>query len=189
MKFGPNGYEAADGSLTHEEYLKLSPMGYVPTLTVDGSTITEVPAILQYIASFAQDRQLMGADLMGTVRVEEWLVWLSGLHAVGFGALWRPARFVGDAEEMYPVVRETGRKEILRRYGRIESQVGYKHAVGEHFTVVDFYLHTFWRWGVDIGVDMAAYPRFTAVVRKVEKLGSVQAAMKEEGQPLRLVDA
>ncbi len=54
MKFGPEGIEAADGSLSHTDYLAIHPLGYVPALVIDGTTtITETPAILTYIASLA----------------------------------------------------------------------------------------------------------------------------------------
>lgn len=35
MKGGARGYESVDGRLTHEEFLKINPDGYVPVLSVD----------------------------------------------------------------------------------------------------------------------------------------------------------
>ena len=167
-----------------------SPNGYIPALSVDVSCITEAPAILRYIASFAPERNLMGSNLMESIRVEEWLVWLSGtLHVSGFGALWRPGRFVDDTKGMYPIIVAKGQKVILRCYDRIESRIEGNFAAGEHLTVVDFYLHTFWRWGAMIGADMSQYPKFTGVAREVEKLESVQAAMAGEHQPLNFADS
>ena len=185
MGLGPDGYEAADGSFTHAGYLKINPNGYVPTLSVDGFIITEMPAILRYVASLAPQRRLLGSTLLEQARVEEWMVWLSGtLHSTGFGAFWRPMRFVDDGEHMHAAIVDKGRKTILRCYGRIESKIEGKYAVGEHLTTVDFCLHTFWRWGSQVGFDMQNYPRYRGLVREVEQLEAVKAAMAEEGEPL-----
>lgn len=186
MKVGTGGYEATDGSMSNFDFRKLNAPGYVPTLVVDDDfVITENPAIQRYIASFAPERHLMGANLQESIRVEEWICWLSGtLHAAGFGALWRPARYVDEREDMYPVITEKGRKVILQCFDRIESRIEGKFAVGGHFTVVDFYLHTFWRWGKVIGIDMSQYSKFTAVAKEVESLDSVRGVMADEQQPL-----
>lgn len=89
MHSGSDGLlEAADGSLSHTEYLKIHPSGYVPALSVDGFIITEMPAILHYIASLAPERELLGSKLMEKLRVEEWMTWLSGtLHGFVHAAL------------------------------------------------------------------------------------------------------
>ena len=52
--------EAADGSFTHEQYKQINPSGFVPALKVDGQIVTELPAIVAYIAELRPDRQLLG---------------------------------------------------------------------------------------------------------------------------------
>ena len=185
MTVGPDGYEAADGSLSHAAYLKIHPSGYVPALSVDGFVVTENPAILQYIASFAPERELLGSTTKETYRAMEWMAWLSGtLHGSAFAGLWRPTRFVDDAEYAHAAIVEKGHKKIIACYGRIEESVEGEFAVGSHLTVVDFYLHNFWRWGCQIGVDMTPYPRYRAVARQIEQLERAKAAIAEEDQPL-----
>ena len=186
MKADMSGYEAADGSFTHEDFLKINPSGYVPTISVGGTIITENPAICRYIADLAPERELLGSSPMEQVRVEEWMVWLSGtLHGYGYGAFFRPTRFVGDAEEMHATVRDKGRKTISRCYDKIEDGIQGKYAFGDHLTVVDFMLHTFFRWGRQFGFEVdAKYPRYRELAEEVEKLESVKTAMEEEHQPL-----
>ena len=184
LSAGPKGYEAADGSFSHEEYLKIHPSGYVPALTVDGFVLTENPAILPFLADQAPGRKLMGPGTLTPYRVQEWLVWISAqLQGAGFGALWRPARFSDDVN-MHPAIQAKGREKILDCFRRIEGRIEGPFTVDDALTVVDIYLHTFWRWGVGIGIDMEQYPRYREVARKVEALESVRAAMEEEGQPL-----
>ena len=186
MKGGRDGYEAADGSFTYAEFLRLNPNGFVPTLSVDGTIITEMPAILTYLTSLAPDRELLGTTSMDTIKAAEWMAWLSGtLHGYGFGMLWRPQRFVGSAEDMYDTVRAQGRRTILRCFERIEDRVSGRYAVGVHLTAVDVYLHTFWRWGCAIDIDMhKLYPKYAELARNVEKLDSLRGAMAEEHQAL-----
>lgn len=182
--------QAADGSLSNEEYRKIHPSAYVPALQVDGQIITELPAVLTYISDLAPERKLFGSTPMEKAKVYEWLAWLSGtLHAQGYGALWRPKRFTDDdAENVHKAITEKGRSNIMAVYTRIEHRIEGPHAVGGEFTVVDLGLHTFWRWGaLRIGIDQndfaKQFPKYTALVKGVEKMDSVQKTLQEENLP------
>ena len=90
------------------------------------------------------------------------------------------------SEEVLDAVREHGKKELLSGFAMIDSRVQCDgHAVEGHLTVVDFMLHTFWRWGVLSGFDMQQYPKFKAVAMEVEKLQGVRDALKTEGIELQ----
>ncbi|KLU84498.1 hypothetical protein MAPG_03539 [Magnaporthiopsis poae ATCC 64411] len=83
------GYEAVDGTLPHEEYLKINPTGFVPALKIEeeGRTtvITEVPAVVTYLASLADTvphatasggpgpNYLLGRSALERAKVYEWL--------------------------------------------------------------------------------------------------------------------
>lgn len=87
-----NRYVAADGSLSHEEYLVINPTGYVPAIVVgtggEATTITEMPAVLSYISSLAPHLKLLGEGPLEQAKVAEWTAWLSGtLHSGGFGGV------------------------------------------------------------------------------------------------------
>ncbi|KAL3442981.1 hypothetical protein BJX65DRAFT_312283 [Aspergillus insuetus] len=187
MQSGPDGLEAADGSLPHAEFRRINPTGYVPTLTVDGAVVTEMPAILTYIASLVPERNLLGSEsaerALNRVRVTEWLAWLSGTLHNAFAAIWRPYRFTDDAGAHESVARR-GREVIDAGFARIEARLrGREWAVGEAgATVVDFHLYVFWRWGVRAGIEMRElYPSFGRLVRRVEGLEGVKEAVAVEG--------
>lgn len=188
MEMGKNGHEGADGSISSEDFRALNPTGYVPALDVDGTMITEMPAILTFIGSLSQDRQLLGRTSLERSQVLEWMAYLSGtLHGIGYAELWRPARFVGTAASVgiQDIVRLNGRAIIERSYEWIENKIaGNLNAINAHFTVVDIQLHTFWRWGSQVGFDMNPYPKFAAVVREAEMLESVRKAMALENEAL-----
>ncbi|KAI5924622.1 glutathione S-transferase [Camillea tinctor] len=185
-------YEAADGSFTYEEYRKnVHPMGYVPSLVVDGEVITEQLAVLTMIAQLAPDREageaILGKAPLEHVRVIEWIVWLSGtLQAAGFAAFWRQNRYADQHEEAYPAIKEKGRKVIESSFERINEQLrGRQYAVGDALTIVDINLYVFWVWGAHIEIPMLErFPAYADVMRRVTALPGIRAAAEEEGLPL-----
>jgi glutathione S-transferase len=65
------------------DYYGINPKGYVPLLELDdGQRLTEGPAIVQYIADQAPDKQLAPANgTMARYRLQEWLNFItSELH-------------------------------------------------------------------------------------------------------------
>jgi glutathione S-transferase len=197
MSTDANGkYTAADGSFSHDEYLKLNHTGYVPALAVgDGVIIAEMPAVLTYIASIALESRdsldvkseevasLLGRTVLEKAQIVQWLAYLSGtLHSLGFAALWRPYRAAGDHEEAYAAVREKGREIIDLVFSRIEHQIGgKKYLLGDQLALVDFNIYVFYRWGRELGIDMEkCYPDYSRVARTVEALEGVEKAIKAE---------
>ncbi|KAF3000925.1 hypothetical protein E8E13_008609 [Curvularia kusanoi] len=186
LKRGADGLEAADGSFTNAEYRSsIHPSGYVPALkTANGEVITEMPAILTYIALQAPEEQnLLGASVMERVRVAEWLAWLSGtLHGNAFVMLFKPGRLTGD-EAAFVAIKEKGMGVAKACFQRIEKRLeGRENAVGKGWTVVDFNLYIFARWGKQIGLDMEGeFPVYSAFARKLEELDGVKKAVKEHG--------
>ena len=52
-----------DGGQQHkEEYKKLNPMGRVPALHIDGHTLAESVAILEYLEETRKERPLLPSD-------------------------------------------------------------------------------------------------------------------------------
>ncbi|KAK2603981.1 hypothetical protein QQS21_003817 [Conoideocrella luteorostrata] len=183
LTWGAKGVEAADGSLTHDEYRKVHHLGYIPALQVDGTVITEMPAILTYIASLAPERKLLGGNALEQAKATEWMAYLSNsLHGMGFGMLFRPGRFTDD-EGRYDQVKERGRAYVRNCYRRIDDLLdGGKYPVGSSESVVDFNLVIFWYWGLKNGFGMREeYPNYAALVRRMEGRDSVREVAQLEG--------
>src|SRR5438874_13136747 len=85
------------------DFLTINPKGYVPALELkDGAVLTEGPAIVQFIADLAPDRQLAPAN--GTLeryRLIEWLNFISTELHKSFSPLFRPT----STEEMKEAAR------------------------------------------------------------------------------------
>lgn len=183
MKLGPEGYSAADGSFDTAEYkARIHPSGYVPALAVDDEVITELPALLFYIASLS-DNNLVPQDGLQRARVAEWLNLLSGtLHGYGFAMMFRPQRFVDD-EALHDTIRAKGRTFAERILVRINKAFEKKDfAVGDALTVADFYLYVFARWGKVMEMDMEAnYPNYVRFAHRMEQVDGVKKAIAAEG--------
>lgn len=182
MAFGPQGVQSADNTISHSEYLKIHPMGYVPALAVDGVIITEVPALLSYISSLAPQANLFGHDSLSHARVMEWLSYLSGsVHGRGFGLLFRPGRF-SDDEGDFDKLRAKGKEFVRSCFGLIDGRLkGKKFAIGEEISVVDFYLYIFARWGREVGFAMGEFAEYEAHAGRMEGLEGVRKAIEEQG--------
>lgn len=153
----------------------------VPVITIDQDTITESPAVATAIAGLAPGMYLMGCTPLKTLRVYEWMNWLSGtLHGQGFGALFRPERYSDDPAALNGI-RAQGRKHVEICFDEIEGRLNGIHAVGNAFTAVDPYLFVFYRWGNDVGFDMRGkYPKYTALVSNLVKRPAVRATLEAE---------
>ncbi|HKE47168.1 MAG TPA: hypothetical protein VKB52_03820 [Rhodanobacteraceae bacterium] len=171
----------ADGAHLTDEFVRLNPKKRVPVLALDDAVITELPAIATAISQLAPERSLMGKGGLDTVRVYEWMNWLSGtLHAQGFGALWRPLRFSAD-RTTHESIGAQGRATIADCFDAIEQKLVAPFAVGGAFTSVDAFLLVFYRWGNRIGIEMPArYPRYAQFARTLAARDAVVAAFEAE---------
>ncbi|KAM0352354.1 hypothetical protein ACHAPU_002019 [Fusarium lateritium] len=180
---GPNGAEAADGSFTNAEYRSIHPRGYVPALTVDDQVITEMPAILSYIATLVPSENLAGVTPIQRAKVQEWLAVLSGtLHGIGYGPFLRPGRFSDDAAH-HGAIKAKGATVVRESFKRIDDALkGREFIVGEALTVVDFNVYVFARWAHEADIDVKTeYPNYYEHLQRTEKLDGVREAIEVEG--------
>lgn len=182
---------AEEGETMAETYLALNPKGRVPALSgVPGNAggapglLTEVGAILVYLARSYPEARLLPSDPASEARCLEWLSWLSiDLHGIAFARIWRPQRFVADAA-LFPAVMAGGRAHVPTAFDHIEHILadGRDWAVPGQYTVVDPYLAVFWRWGQRIGLDdmEGRWPLFGSLVDKVLARPAVRRALVQE---------
>lgn len=174
----------AEGKTRTPEYLAINPKGRVPVLVTDeAEVLTELPAICWYLAQQSRQPTLFPHDPLAAARLLEWCNWLSGtVHAMSFGQIWRPQRFVSD-EKLYPPIQAKGRADVLDHFAMIEKRMrGRDWAAGHAYTYADAYLTVFFRWGNRIGLDMrAGYPAWSQHAERVAARPAVQRALQQEG--------
>ena len=158
------------------DFSDINPKGYVPALEMnDGNVLTEGPAILQFVADLAPERQL--AQAYGTLaryRVMEWLNFISTELHKSFSPLFRPT----STEDMKEAARANLRNRLAWLAPRLE---GGGFLTGAQFTIVDAYLFTVLGWAAHLQFDLSPWPALTAFMQRVAARPSVQQALREEG--------
>jgi glutathione S-transferase len=176
----------SEGATQQPAYLATNPKGRVPVLAIPGQdrVLTELPAILTYLARQYPEAQLLPADALAEARCHGWLAWLSGwVHGVGFGGIWRPGRFTAQTAHI-DEIRAHGRRTVIDGYATIEQQFadGREWAAPSGFSIVDPFLLVLYRWGNRIGVDMrASYRAWTAHTARLRERPAVQRVLEREG--------
>lgn len=146
--------------------------------------LTELPAIMVYIAMTYPEVGMLPEDPAAFVRCIEWMNWLSGtVHTQSYGQIWRPQRFTIDISD-YKAVQAQGRRNLLQQYGQIEAILadGRRWAVPEGYSIVDPYLLVFHRWGARIGLGMAGYPAWGSIMQRVLARLAVQRILAYEAE-------
>jgi glutathione S-transferase len=159
------------------DFTAVNPKGQVPTLVLDsGQTLTEGPAIVQYLAD--QKPQSGLAPQAGTFeryRLQEWLNYITSELHKSFGALFNSA----TPEDYKPIVREA----LASRFAYLDSHLAKSgpYLTGAQFTVADAYLYVMTLWTKFVKIDLNQWPTLKAYSDRVAARPKVQEALKEEG--------
>ena len=143
------------------EYLTLNPEGKVPTLLVDGQPLTEVAAILYYLAKRFPEAGLFPAgDLEDEAHVISWMSFIaSTVH---------PARRIGVDrwKEVFAIAE--------RRLGQREWAVG-------AYSIADIHLfRLFWRFFNSLHPAPADFPGLSAHYDRMIARSAVQRVLEIE---------
>ena len=158
------------------DYWAINPKGYVPALVLDnGETLTEVPAIVQYLADLKPGSGLLPAcGKFERYRVQETLGYINSEIHKSYSPLFDPATS--------PDVREERVAYLKKRYTVLDRQLAARdYLFGERFGVADAYLYTVTNWARLVKVDLAECPSVLAFRKRAAARPAVQAAMQEEG--------
>ena len=162
---------------------------FPPRLAVGKYSLTEMPAILTFLTLRGrQEGELMGRDVTEKVTVMEWLSYLEGkLYGRAFKMMGNPESFLAEASS-HQGIHAMGKTYLEFCFGRINgSLVGKEYTVCKRLTVVDFNLYMFARWYKELWPAMdfdTRYPEFFRVMKNVEALEGVRAAVLEQQKRL-----
>jgi glutathione S-transferase len=171
-----------DGQQHSEEFRALNPKGRVPVL-VDGNVIlTEVSAIMIYLAHKHPDAGLLPEDPAMLARCVEWCSWLgSSVHAAAVAQVWRPNRFADDPA-VHAEISDKGKKNLAESFILIESRLNPgAWAVDNRYSIVDPYLLVFYRWGYRMELDMRVlFPAWTDHAERLCQRAAIRAALEKD---------
>lgn len=158
------------------DFLAINPKGYVPALQLDdGTVLTEVAAIVQYLADQAPATQLAPANgSLQRYQLQSWLAFISSELHKNFSVFFKP--YSSDNDKLQ------AKANIERRLGLVNEQVsGGKWLLGDAFSVADIYLFNVLNWSGFIQLDLSAWPHVQALQARVAQRPATQAALRAEG--------
>ena len=174
--------DLAAGEQRQPAYLKVNPRGRVPTLAVDGEPVTEVLAILTYLAQAYPHSELLPlADPLKLAHAYEVMSWFASTVHVAFSQIARPERFADD-DGVKAALATPGEARFHRTLSDIErlAQGPGPWLLGESFSAVDAYALVIWRWAERRQIDTAAYPAWSAKAARALARPAVKRALKRE---------
>jgi glutathione S-transferase len=159
-----------------QNYLEINPAGYVPCLQLDdGRTLTEGPAILQYVADRAPGKLLAPTNgSFERYHLQQWLNFISAELHKSFSPLFNP----GASEDWKNAVRQT----IAARLGVVATRLkDAPYLLGDSLSVADIYLFVVLGWAAYVNLDLSPWPALQAFMGRVGGREAVQAALRAEG--------
>jgi glutathione S-transferase len=159
-----------------QNYLEINPAGYVPCLQLDdGRTLTEGPAILQYVADQVPGKLLAPANgSFERYHLQQWLNFISTELHKSFSPLFNPAA----SDDWKNAVRQT----IAARLGVVATRLkDAPYLLGDSLSVADIYLFVVLGWAAYVNLDLSPWPALQAFMGRVGGREAVQAALRAEG--------
>lgn len=173
-----------------EDYFGIAPKGQYPALQFDdGSLLTEMAAILQWIAD-----QRPGAGLAPPrhaaerYRLQEWLHYIgSEIHARIFWLYF-------NAHKQTEVPADGLRRVLLRdlqpRLDHLERALqDREHLLGADYGVADIYLLPMLNWSMHAKVELPRWPRLATYHRRLLERPAVRQALQLERQKYAIAQA
>lgn len=169
------------GEQRSPDYLKLNPKGRVPALVTGQGILTEVPAILAYVAqSFPEAGLAPLADPFAFARVQAFNSYLCSTVHVAHAHGPRGSRWADDPAALESMKRKVpqsvGAAFALIEDGMLEGP----WVMGERFTICDPYLFTVASWLEGDGADTARLPRVIEHRSRVAARPATQRALAQE---------
>ncbi|MHC1949389.1 glutathione S-transferase [Bradyrhizobium sp. UFLA06-06] len=147
------------------EYLALNPFGQVPVLDDDGTIISDSNAILVYLATKLGRTDWLPQDAKGAAAVQRWLSVAAGDLAFGPAA----ARLITVFGAKHNPDDVIARAHVLLK--RLEAHLaGRDWLVGAAPTIADVALYSYLSSAPEGNVDLSAYARVNAWLRRIEAL-------------------
>ncbi|MBB3658939.1 maleylacetoacetate isomerase [Rhizobium sp. BK650] len=173
-----------EGAHKKSEYLALNPQGLVPTLVIDGRTLTQSLAIIEYLAELRPECGLLPSDIAGrqNVRALAYSIAMDihpicNMHVVAHLTTMTDK---ADARENWMKHFITdGLRKLEAMIGKFDGDFSF----GDALTMADLCLvpqvYNARRWGV----DMTDFRRIVDIDTKCAKLAAFQAAHPDNVRP------
>ena len=143
------------------EFLAINPLGQVPVLVIDGRPLTEVAAILFYLAVAYPGARLLPDDAEQQAQVVSWMSFI--------------------AATLHPARRQ-GLDHARRVYGFADRRLGPRDwTVGDRYSIADIHLfRLFWRFFNSLRPPANEFPNLMRLHDRMLQRAAVQQTLKVE---------
>lgn len=169
------------GQQRSADYLQINPKGRVPALVTDRGILTEVPAILGFVAqSFPEAGLAPLSDPFDFARMQAFNSYLCSTVHVAHAHRMRGTRWADDPVALAAMQRKVP-ESVLGSFLLIEEgMLAGPWVMGERYTVSDPYLFTLASWLEGDGVDISRLPRVLDHRARVAARPATQRALAQE---------
>ncbi len=150
--------------------------GQVPALVLDdGSVLTEVPAIVQYLADRHPEADLAPAPgTLARYRLQEWLNFVTAELHKSLGTLFRPDLPAG----WEAIVKQT----VATKLDYLERHLAEQdYLLDNRFSVADSYAFAIINWTHLFDIDLAPWRNVQRYMERIAARPAVREAMRAEG--------
>ena len=142
-------------------YLAINPEGHVPTLLIDGRPLSEVAAILFYLARRFPEAVLLPDEIEAQAQVVSWMSFI--------------------ASTVHPARRQ-GPEHARAIYALADQRLGNRKWAVERYSIADIHLfRLFWRFSNSLNLSRNEFPNLFAHYDRMMSRAAVQRTLEIEG--------
>jgi glutathione S-transferase len=163
------------------EFLRVNPKGRVPALTTPRGALTEVPALLLFVAQTWPEANLAPLDdPFELARLQSFNSYLASTVHVAHAHQRRGSRWADEPEAIAAMQRKV-KQNMTEAFAYIEAQwLGDgPWVLGARYSVADAYLFIVGQWLASDDVDEQQFPRLLAHRQRMRERPAVQAALAQ----------
>ena len=166
------------------DYLHINPKGRVPALVTSRGTLTETPAILQFICQSYPSANLAPLeDPFALARMNAFNSYLCSTVHVAHAHRMRGYRWVDEPSAIAAMQKKVP-QSVGECFELIERELLQgPWVMGEHYTVSDMYVFTLAQWLEADGVDLERFPKVSKHRRQMSQLPLVGRVIASEHCP------
>ncbi|MDV7341696.1 glutathione S-transferase family protein [Terasakiella sp. A23] len=158
--------DVVSGECQGDEFLKINPVGKVPTLILDeGMVLTESNAIMLH---FADETQYMPMDHFDKSQAFQWLFWEQYSHETAIAVARYSMHYLGNTEkddDRLPALWEKGYKALDVMEDHLKDKDFF---VGDRYSIADIALFAYTHVADQGGFDLAKYPNVLTWLERVK---------------------
>lgn len=175
-----NAHKSAD-------YMKLNPMGRIPTFVDGDLVISETAAICLHLA----DKHHMLAPALGTAergRFYSWLMYLTNTVQAELIFYFYPEK-IAAAEAARAEIKSSEEARVGGMVDTIEQTLadGRPYLLGDSYTILDPYLLMLGRWTRNMARPARSLPKVGAYMNRLLERPAIRRAFEQEGLKAPLV--